>query len=85
MSAAANIRSHIEAIVGIASQLDPNGVDAAIADMPAAWDIASITGQRHGYGWHVILECHASGPSPVHGFGRTIGQAIRAASERVSA
>jgi hypothetical protein len=78
-----DIRELVTAIIDIASRLDPDGVDAAIADIPGAWDIASITGERHGYGYHAILNCGASGYESVMGKGQSIAKAIRAASEEV--
>jgi len=78
-----DIRGHVDAIIDIASRLDPNGVDAAIAEIPGAWDIASITGERHGYGYHAILNCGSAGYAPQFGYGHSIGEAIRAASAEV--
>ena len=78
-----DIRSHVDALIEAASKLDPNGIDNAIHEMPGAWDIAGILGQRHGYGYYVILECAASGYKPVLGFGHTIADALREASHEV--
>lgn len=78
-----DIRDHVNAIIDIASRLDPEGVDAAIADIPGAWDIASITGERHGYGYHAILNCASNGYAPQFGAGKSIAAAIRAASDSV--
>lgn len=77
-----DIREHVESIIKIASEIDPRGFDAAVRDIPGAWDIASITGERHGYGYHCILNCGSAGYAPAFGFGHTIPEAIRAASAK---
>lgn len=75
-----DIRSHIEAVIDLASRADPSGFDSAVHDIPSPWDITSIVSQRHGYGFICTLEVGVVGYQPVCALGHNIPASIRAAS-----